>query len=145
MVDLIKWKPFHSLMQDFFRDLDPLFEGHRPLLRRNLDFQPRMDLKETDTEVKIYIDTPGMEKKDIDISLEDNILVMKGERKGEERKTEHGFVHTERFFGLFERRVRLPENIEQDKVKADYSDGTLTVTVPKAKVEKPEAKKITIA
>jgi HSP20 family protein len=143
MADLIKWKPFHSLMQDFFKDLDPMFD-QPALLRPTLDYQPRMDLKETDKDVTIFLDTPGMEKKDIDISIEANVLVMKGERKGEGRKTEDGYVHTERFFGSFERRVRLPENIESDKIKADYKDGSLTVTIPRAKIEKPEAKKIKI-
>lgn len=143
MADLIKWKPFHSLMQDFFKDLDPLFDN-RPLLRGGFDYQPRMDLKETEHEVRIFLDTPGMEKKDIDISVEGDILVMKGKRTDENRTTEKGYIHMERFYGSFERRVRLPENVERDNIKADYKNGTLEVTVPKAKAEKPEAKKIKI-
>ena len=143
MADIVKWKPFHSLMKDFFKDFDPMFD-QPALLRPSLDYQPRMDLKETENDVMVFLDTPGMEKKDIDMSIEENVLVIKGDRKGEERKIEDGYVHTERFFGSFERRVRLPESIDQEKIKADYKDGTLTVTIPKVKFEKPEAKKIKI-
>ena len=145
MVDLIKWRPFHSLMQGFFRDTEPLFGNSRLLSRGNLWYEPRMDIRDLENEVQVILDTPGMDKKDIDITVEDDVLVVKGERTQENRKEENGYVHYEREFGAFERRVRLPENVEQDQLKAEYKEGVLTVTAPKAKVEKPEAKKVKIA
>lgn len=128
----------------FFNDFEPFAGRPRPLLRDDPDYQPRMDLKETDKEVQIFLDTPGMEKKDIDISIEENVLVMKGERKDEDRTSENGYIHTERFFGSFERRIRLPENVQEDRIRADYKDGCLTVSVPKTEIKKPEAKKIRV-
>ena len=145
MADLMKWKPFHSLMRDFFDDLDPFFKDRRSLMGSNFDFSPRMDLKETDDELQLLVDTPGMQKKDIDISVDDGVLTVKGERKEQdERTTKEGYVHTERYFGTFERRVRLPENVDIDNLKAEYNDGVLTVKAPKKEIEKPETKKIEV-
>lgn len=144
MADLIKWRPFHSLMKDFFNDLDPFFDSPRSVLKTGLNFNPRMDIKDTEKDLSLIVDIPGMDKKDISIAVEDGVLAVKGERKGEKREEKDGYVHHERNFGSFERRLRLPENAEQDKIKADYKDGVLTVSVPKKELPKPKTKKIEV-
>jgi len=145
MTDLIRWRPFHRLMRDFFNDLEPFFKESRSVWGESVDFHPGMDIKETDTEVKVMVDLPGMEKDAIEVSVEDGVLAVKGERKGEKRTEENGYVHYERSFGRFERRIRLPEDVEEEKVTAEYKEGVLTITMPRKKVEKPEARKIKIS
>ena len=144
MADLIRWRPFHGLMKDFYNDISPFFDKERLLLNREVDFMPKMDINETDKEVAVTVDVPGMEKKDLDISVEEGVLSIKGERKNETKKEENGNTYYERQHGKFERRVRLPENVDSDKIKADYKDGVLTLKAPKTEIEKPERKKIDI-
>ena len=144
MADLVKWKPFHSLMRGFFDDFSPLTGNRYPLFREDLDFIPKMDIKETEKELVVTMDVPGIEKKELNVSVEKGILTIKGEKKGEKREERNGYTYYERQMGTFERRVRLPENSDEAKVKAEYKDGVLSLTVPKHKVEKPEQKKIEI-
>ena len=73
MVDLIKWKPFSRLMKGFFDDFSPLFEHERSVLSRDLDFVPRMDIKNADEELQVTLDIPGMDKKDLEVTIDDGI------------------------------------------------------------------------
>lgn len=96
------------------------------------DFQPRVDVEDTDTEIRVVAELPGMEEKDFDLQLERDALILRGEKR-EERAVEHrGLSQQERMHGRFERRIWLPCEIEADRVSAQYKQGVLTVTLPKS-------------
>jgi len=124
------WPGFGRLsnLQD---ELDRLFES--PLT----GWAPALDVHEDKDHYVVRAELPGLKREDIDVSLQDGALVISGERKAE--KVEEGVkIHRqERFYGKFQRALTLPEPVAADKVKADYKDGILTVTLPKTEEAKP--------
>lgn len=99
---------------------------------------PALDVQESKDNYIFRAELPGLKREDIDVSLQDDTLVISGERKVE--KVEEGVeVHRqERYYGKFQRTLTLPEPVAADKVKADYKDGVLTVTLPKTEAAKPK-------
>jgi len=144
MADMIRWRPFHSLMKEFFNDLTPFFDSGDMLSERASDFMPHIDIRETDKNVEVTVDLPGMNKKDIEVAVDEGVLSISGERKDERKKEDDGRVYYERRYGRFERCVRLPENVDGDKIEGEYKDGVLTLNIPKRPETKPERKKISI-
>jgi HSP20 family protein len=100
---------------------------------------PRVELVEHDDEIVITAELPGLAEKDVEIVLDNDILTLKGERKAEKEAEQGGFVFSERFFGRFERRIVLPEEVDRERVHASMKDGVLTVTM--AKAETPQRRK----
>ncbi|HEY3936556.1 MAG TPA: Hsp20/alpha crystallin family protein [Bryobacteraceae bacterium] len=137
---VIKYSPFHSDVEDFpaglrlFQDsLSRLFSepASRP-------WTPPVDIYETENELVLKADVPEVDPKNVGIQLENGTLTLKGERKFEqEQKNGKGFHRIERAYGSFVRAFSLPETVDAEKVKADYKNGVLTVTVPKKEVAKP--------
>ena len=128
----VAWPTFGRLanLQD---ELDRLFES--PLT----GWAPALDVHEDKDSFSIRVELPGMRREDIEVSLQDGALVISGERK-EEKVTEGTEVHRqERFYGRFSRALTLPSAVAGDTVKAQYKDGILTVTLPKAEEAKPKA------
>ncbi len=126
------WPTFGRLtnLQD---ELDRLFEG--PLT----SWAPALDVHEDKDGFSIRVELPGMKREDIEVSLQEGALVISGERK-EEKVSEGTEVHRqERYYGRFSRALTLPSAVAGDKVKAQYRDGILTVTLPKAEEAKPKA------
>jgi HSP20 family protein len=144
MVDLVKWKPFRGLFHDFFEDFSPFFRDQRPLIRDDIDFLPKLDIKSTETELEVTVDLPGIDKKDLEVNIEDGVLTIKGEKKGEKREEKDGYTYYERHLGRFERRVHLPEDVDESSLRAEYKDGVLRLTALRRELEKPEPKKIEI-
>lgn len=103
---------------------------------------PRVDVTETDEEVIVRAELPGMDPKDIDLSIAGGVLSIKGERREEKEEKEKDSYHKEVRYGSFARSIRLPESVDTEKVKADYKKGVLKVTLDK----KPDtrAKKIEV-
>jgi HSP20 family protein len=97
---------------------------------------PRIDVSETDDTYEVKADLPGVEEKDIDLTLSRGTLTIKGERKSEKEEKDKNFVRVERDYGAFERIVALGDDIDEDKISASHDKGVLTVTMAK----KPEAK-----
>ena len=128
----LAWPTFGRLasLQD---ELDQLFES--PLQA----WAPALDVHEDKDGYTIRVELPGMKREDIEVSLQDGALVISGERK-EEKVHEGTEVHRqERYYGKFTRALTLPAAVTGDKVKAQYKDGILTVTLPKAEEAKPKA------
>jgi HSP20 family protein len=98
---------------------------------------PRLDVLEDKDNFVVRVETPGLKREDIQVSLEEGDLVIAGERKAETLPEGTDVHHTERFYGKFQRAVTLPAAVAADKVKADYKDGVLTITLPKAEEAKP--------
>lgn len=99
---------------------------------------PALDLYEDKDNLIVKAELPGMNKDEIDISLHDGTLTIAGERKPEPKYEEAETSRSERFFGRFQRTVTLPKLVEAGKAKANYQDGVLTVTLPKAEAAKPK-------
>ncbi len=115
-------------------------------LREDMDigWSPRLDVSETENGLEIVADLPGLEKKDIQVSLEDNLLTIKGEKKEEKESKDKKYHTIERRSGSFYRAVRLPLEVKKDKVEATFKDGVLTLRLPKSKEEKRKVAQIEI-
>lgn len=103
---------------------------------------PNVDIAETQDELVLTADVPGVDLKDIDIQFENGTLTIKGERKLDTTQTEEGYHRRERTFGSFVRCFALPDSVDPEKVKAAYDNGVLTIRMPKKELAKPRAIKI---
>ena len=108
--------------------------GPMSLLDRRLgSWMPQIDVSETAKEIRVTAELPGMEEKDLEVSLVEGALTIRGE-KSEEHEEDKGDVHrSERQYGMFERTIRLPSEVDADKVKASFKKGVLKITLPKTK------------
>ena len=142
-----EYNPFSRLRQEMnriFEDFDSDFwlEPFENKLRGF--FNPRVDISETDKEIKITAELPGMDDKDIDVSLNKDSLTIKGEKKEEKEENSKDYHRSERSYGSFSRTISLPAEVDTDKIKADFRKGLLTVMLPKTAKAIREVKKIPI-
>ncbi|HEY8446578.1 MAG TPA: Hsp20/alpha crystallin family protein [Thermomicrobiales bacterium] len=123
-----------------------LFGGRlgRGLSQNGFVWAPRADVFAKNGDLVVKVELPGVKKDEVDVSIEGGDLVIRGERKAEEKVEEKDYYRMERSYGAFYRRWPLPEGVDPDKVEASFEDGVLTVRVPKGAVQEPEAKKIPI-
>jgi HSP20 family protein len=105
---------------------------------------PAIDVYEDKDEVKVKAEVPGMEEKDIDLSLEGNILTLRGEKKFENEVKEEDYYRVERSFGKFQRSLELPSDVDANAVKATYKNGVLEIRLPKKEEIKPKQVKIEV-
>jgi HSP20 family protein len=140
---IVRWDPFSDLVQ--LRDeIGRWFEpSEKESERRSAAWAPNIDIKETDKEIIVKADLPGMDIKDIDVSVDQDSLVIKGERKFEKEEKEKDYVRVERSYGSFYRSFSLGVPVKEDEIKASYQNGVLDVKIPKAEVKK--AKKVEIS
>ena len=119
---------------------DRLFEDFElpSLLSEEMTFMPAFDVSETQNELIVKGEVPGMDQKDIDINLSDGLLTIKGEKKHEKEDKNENYHCVERHYGKFSRTMRVPFEVEADKVDATYKDGVLKVTLPKSETAKPK-------
>jgi HSP20 family protein len=107
-------------------------------------FQPKVNISESDKEITVSAELPGMDDKDINVSLRKNELTIKGEKKEEKEEEKEHYYHMERTYGSFQRTIPLPYEVEDDKVEANFKNGVLTITLPKASHAIKETKKIEV-
>src|SRR5579884_3058698 len=105
---------------------------------------PAVDIYETENELVLKADLPDVKMEDIDIRIENGTLALKGERKFENETNAKGYHRVERSYGSFARYFTLPETVEAEKVRAEYKNGVLTVTLPKKEVAKPRQVKVQV-
>jgi HSP20 family protein len=111
----------------------------------NSQFVPSLDVHESDKEFQIKIELPGMDEKDIDVSMSRNMLTISGEKKLEKEENAKGIYRMERQYGSFRRSIPLPENgVDTEKAEASYKSGVLTVRLPKTADYKASARKIPV-
>jgi HSP20 family protein len=138
---------FNPVQQEINRVFDDFFSGFQwPMLvggGKNV-FEPSLDLTETEKELKITVELPGMDEKDIDLSLSQNTLTIKGEKREEKEDRTHGFYRVERSYGAFQRTIPVPCEIDSDKVEATFKKGVLSISLPKTEQERCHSKKINI-
>ena len=92
---------------------------------------PAAEMTETEKAYKLSVEVPGMDAEDIEVSVEDNMLVVSGEKKEEREEKEKGYSYSERSYGAFERRIELPAGADPEKIKAEVRKGVLRITLPK--------------
>lgn len=118
------------MFDQFFADDFPI--SGRLLARQGLDFFPRLDISETETEFKVNVEMPGIDEEDIQIRLEKDSLVLSGEKKVESEEKDKTYHRVERRYGSFQRVIPFNTQLDEDKVSAVFKNGVLTVTLPKA-------------
>jgi HSP20 family protein len=129
-----------QLMRDFFDEEPSLL----PSLEGDGSFMPRLGLEETDEKIILSAELPGLNEKDVEVSVDKDYLTLKGEKREEKESKGAGRSTSERRYGTFERTVRLPESADREKISAKFDKGVLTVEVPKTPEAKSEIKKIAI-
>jgi HSP20 family protein len=151
--ELTIWKPFRELtpFADFERmrrDMDRLWDSffERGLIRGEDggEWLPSLDVGETKNEIVVNAEMPGMDPKNIDISLSDGLLTIKGEKKQEKEEKEENYHLVERSYGSFTRSIRLPHEVQSDKINASYKNGVLKVVLPKSEEAKKKEVKIKV-
>lgn len=125
---------------NFWKMKLPEFEGLKAF---DTSF-PKVDMFEKGNNLVVKIDVPGIDKKNISVSISDNVLHVKGEFKKEEKVEEEDYFYSERSSGSFSRRIRLPLEVEQSRVKAKFKDGVLEVELPKGAKSKPKEVKVDV-
>jgi HSP20 family protein len=147
---ITKWEPIRDLLtlQDRMNRLfDDSVRGLRPgdeALGAAI-WSPAVDIYETENEVILKAELPEINQKDIDIQVENNTLVLRGERKFEKDTKRENFHRIERAYGNFARSFTLPNTIDQEKIHADYKDGILKVVMPKREEIKPKQIKVALS
>ena len=164
MKDLIPWSRGESKTPTLYRDGDPFMALHREVNRlfddvfrgfdqfpvgrfRGLSSRsdwdwPNVEVSETDKEIRVAAELPGLEETDVDVTLDDNVLTLRGDKRSETEGKERQF--SERFYGQFERRIQLGAEVEEDKVEARFKNGVLTITMPKTERAQSKIKRIAI-
>lgn len=123
---------YNNLLDDFF--MDPFFNTERS---EPVHWAPRVEVEENEDEFIMSLELPGMKKKDIDISVKDNVITISGEKKERVHKKEAQTHLNEICYGKFSRSFQLPNNVNSDKIKGNWEDGILSVEIPKTEVAKP--------
>jgi HSP20 family protein len=147
-MNIVKWqrptvstRPSFGRLSDLRDEIDRLFESPLSELTRTSQllsgWNPALDVYEDKDNFVVKAELPGMKKEDIEVSLHDGSLSISGERKTESKREDSEVYRAERFFGRFQRTVSLPATVAADKVKAAYTDGVLTITLPKTEEAKP--------
>jgi HSP20 family protein len=143
---IIRWDPFRDMVT--LRDrMNKLFEDMAASRGEEKDlatssWAPAVDIYETEGEVVLTAEIPGIEEKDIEIKVEDNTLTLRGERKFEKETKEENYHRIERAYGSFFRSFTLPGYVDQDKIEAEHENGILKVRMPKRAELKPRKVKI---
>lgn len=145
-MDLIRWEPRENLMRNFF---DEFFDVmHRPVSNRRRSWEeggiwsPATDLIDKKDKLIARVELPGVEKKDVKISLSENNLTIQGEIEKDKETKKDDYYCCERVYGTYSRTISLPAEVERDKIKAKFKNGILEITMPKSPEKKP--KEITI-
>ena len=143
---VIRWDPFRELstlqdrMNRLFEEANGGSRGGEP--PTTSAWSPAVDIHETETHIVVKAEVPGLERDDIELGLENNVLTLKGDRRFEKNTTEENYHRIERAYGSFSRSFSIPTVVDEEKISADYKEGVLTITL--TKTEKAKAKQIAI-
>lgn len=137
--------PLLSLHREVNRLFDDLFRGFGVPALGGLDHTagwPHVELGETGKEIRVTAELPGLDEKDVEITVEDGALTLRGEKRSEVEDKDRGY--TERSYGRFERRIGLPQGIDRDNANATFRNGVLTVTLPKMEAANENVRRIPV-
>jgi HSP20 family protein len=134
----------HREMNQLFDDVWRGFDVPTAAGNGGYRLQPKLDVAETDKDIEVTVELPGLDEKDVEVTLADGVLTLKGEKKSERKEEGKGFHLTERSYGSFQRSIALPEGVDAEKVSAEFNKGVLTVKAPKLPEAASNVKKIAI-
>ena len=149
-MNLVKWDPFREL-EDVTNRLNLIFGQSlaRSESGQNMlavaDWAPSVDISETDSEYLIKGEIPGVKKEDVKVTIQDGMLTIQGERKQEKEEKGKKFHRIERSYGSFVRSFRVPDDADENSVKAEFKDGMLNVTLAKSAKAKPKAIEVSVS
>jgi HSP20 family protein len=150
---IVRWEPFRDLLSLQDR-MNRLFdESYRSTQRGGTDdewalggsWAPAVDIYEQGTDIVLKAELPGVDPKDVDIRLENNVLSLRGQRKLESEVKRESYHRVERSYGTFSRSFTLPTVVDQASIKAEFKDGLLRLTLPKREEAKPKQIQINVA
>ncbi len=156
---ITRWEPFQEIERWEAFDREPMWSLDQMQRQMNrlmerfmssgnggsaLNYIPSAEMEETAEEIKLKVEIPGMESKDLNVDVTENSVSISGERKSETKTEEKGMVRSEFNYGRFERKIPLPAHVQNDKVQAEYKNGILTLNLPKIEGEKHKAVKINV-
>ena len=143
---VVRWDPFRDLntlqdrMNRLFDDAGRTWRSDEP--SATTSWSPAVDIFETEGEIVVKAELPGMDRKDIALHLENNVLSIRGERRFEKETKEENYHRIERSYGNFSRSFSIPATVDEEKIRADYKDGVLKIILPKKEQAKPKQIKI---
>jgi HSP20 family protein len=146
-----EWNPFSDFQREMNRLFDDFFSDFAPAPRWggketavSAAFSPRVDVSETDKEVKVSAELPGMDEKDITVEMDDAAITVRGEKREEKEEKGRNWYRKEQVCGAFHRVIPLPASVNGEKARARFRKGVLTITVPKREEQQTRRKTVTI-
>ncbi|PMB02972.1 molecular chaperone [Fischerella thermalis CCMEE 5198] len=143
---LVRWEPFREI-DTLQRQMNRLFDELMPTVRETangITFVPPAEMEETPDVIHLKLEVPGMDAKDLDVQVSADSVSIMGERKSETKTEEKGMTRTEFRYGKFQRVIPLPARVQNTNVQAEYKDGILKLTLPKAEEEKNKVVKVNL-
>jgi len=143
---IVRWDPFRDLnmlqdrMNRLFDDAGRPWRTDEPAATTS--WSPSVDIFETEGEIVVKAELPGMDRKDIQLNLENNVLSLRGERKFQKETKDDNYHRIERSYGVFSRSFSIPATVDEERIRADYKDGVLKIVLPKKDQAKPKQIKI---
>ena len=143
---LVRWEPFREI-DSIQREMNRLFDSLAPRTSEKFGsaFVPAAEMEETPEAIHLKLEVPGMDAKDIDIQVTADSVSISGERKSETKTEEKGMTRSEFRYGSFSREIPLPIRVQNTNVSAEYKDGILNLTLPKAEEEKNRVVKVNLS
>jgi HSP20 family protein len=149
------WHPFEALHQEIDRLFDdfsfgwprlsfPRLPTTAPFFQGEFELKVASEVTEDDKAYRIAVELPGMEEKDVEVSVSDSALTIKGEKKSEKEETKKDYHYSERSYGVFRRSFALPEGVDADKIEASMKSGVLAVVLPKSAEAQKKSRKVEI-
>ena len=138
---VVRFEPFRelaALQNEMGRWMGQMMGGQTTSTENGTTWLPAVDVRETDKDLVLSFDLPGIKEDDIDVELDDNVLTVTGRREREEKESGDRFYRYERRFGTFTRSITLPTGVDENSISADYTNGVLEVHVPKPEEPKPK-------
>ncbi len=143
---IVRWDPFRDLnmlqdrMNRLFDDAGSTWRTDEPAATTS--WSPSVDIFETEGEIVVKAELPGIDRKDIQLNLENNVLSLRGERKFQKETKDDNYHRIERSYGVFSRAFSIPATVDEERIRADYKDGVLKIVLPKKDQAKPKQIKI---
>jgi HSP20 family protein len=145
---IIRWEPFREIetmqqqMNQLFDRMMSSSDGDRKSI--GTSFIPAAEIHETDNEIKLHVEVPGIDVKDLDVKVSEDAVAITGERKSEVKHEDKGMRRSEFRYGRFQRVIPLPTPIQNDKVQADFKNGVLSLIMPKSEAHKQKVVSISL-
>jgi len=145
---VVHWKPLNTIagLQDEMNRLFTSYFSGTPetVDKETYQWNPPVDIYEDEGSIQVICEVPGVNKDDVNISIQDNVLTLSGEKKRMDMDEQGSFYRVERLYGTFQRSFSLPSSVDQEKVRATYNNGILTILLPKVEEAKPREVSIAV-